>query len=467
MRLAFKMHTATNSARQRFRIGVSGWVDEGVIVEDHATYLIANVRVSGADSHLQQILARAYVDPIRPRCLCVPNGVEMYIAKYGHFMLKRMPGTGKDHAAACESYEPDPQASGLGFHLGETVLAKGPDQLEVRAAFALDRFDGRPIERGEPSEETSVSANRRALSILGLLHLVWDQAEFNRWTPAMTGKRHQGVIRKYLLEAAEKIELKGMRLSERLFVPEQFKAEDVNAIKSRREQAFAVMTMEGPSTKHRLMMLIGEIKSIEKITLGYKLLIKHMPDCPLMLDAKSGGKILKKFEPLFSLRDMHEGVRLVAVLTIAMKGFADYRVDTMSIAMTTDTWIPIEDSFEKALADALVAARRRFIKPLRFDAPSSVTFPNFLLMDAALEPVSLNIVVPTANKTAQKAKHDLITGSPPGSWVWRVEESPQLPALPPKLASADAASDRKGARIGTTPAKTTARNPVAPPPQSP
>ena len=56
----------------------------------------------------------------------------------------------------------------------------------------------------------------------------------------MTGKRHQGVIRKYLLEASEKIVIKGMRLSERLFVPEPFKSEDTEAIKSRREQEWSV-----------------------------------------------------------------------------------------------------------------------------------------------------------------------------------------------------------------------------------
>jgi hypothetical protein len=414
---------------------------------DESRYLIGNMQVSSTDPRLQEILARAYDDPIRPRCLCVAKGVEMYIAKYGLYMLKRMPGTGKDHAAACDSFEPDLDSSGLGYHLGETVLAKDHDQLEVRADFALDRFEGRAIERGEPSEATSVSSKRRALSILGLLHLVWDKAQFNRWTPAMRGKRHQGVIRKYLLEAAEKIVLKGMRLSERLFVPEPFKSEDADAIKHRREQAFSVMTLEEPSTKHKLMMVIGEIKSIEKITLGYKLVIKHMPDCPLMLDAKSGGKILHQFEHLFALRDMQEGIRLIAVLTVTMKGFADYRVDTMSIAMTADTWIPIENSFEKALADALVMAGRKFIKPLSFDAPSSVAFPNFLLLDAASEPIPLNIALPTANKTALKAKEDLISVSPPGSWVWRIETSPQLPALPPLQSSASDGQDGgQGAR---------------------
>ena len=432
---------------------------------DNSLFLISSMQVSGSDPRLQQILARAYDDPNRPRCLCVPGGVGMYIAKYGLFMLKRMPGTGKEHAAACDSYEPDPDSSGLGYHLGETVLAKDHDQFEVRADFALDRFEGRAIERGEPNEATSVSSKRRALSILGLLHLVWDKAEFNRWTPAMSGKRHQGVIRKYLLEAAEKIVLKGMRLSERLFVPEPFKSEEADAIKSRREQAFSVMTLEGPSTKHKLMMVIGEVKSIEKITLGYKLVIKHMPDCPLMLDAKSGGKILHQFEHLFALRDMQEGVRLIAVLTVTMKGFADYRVDTMSIAMTTDTWIPVENSFEKALAEALIKAGRRFIKPLSFDAPSSVAFPNFLLQDAAREPLPMNIVLPTANKTAQKAKEDLIAASPTGSWIWRIEESPQLPTLPPKQSSATSADEPSEVVRGKPPANNTTRTDVKVPPK--
>jgi hypothetical protein len=75
---------------------------------DKSYFLIGDNRVCGSDPRLQEILARAYSASMRPRCLCMPNGVEMYIAKYGLYVLKRMPGTGKDHAAACESYEPDP-----------------------------------------------------------------------------------------------------------------------------------------------------------------------------------------------------------------------------------------------------------------------------------------------------------------------------------------------------------------------
>ena len=38
----------------------------------------------------------------------------------------------------------------------------------------------------------------------------------------MEGKRNQGVVHKYLLEAAEDILIKGVPLAQRLYVPEAF-----------------------------------------------------------------------------------------------------------------------------------------------------------------------------------------------------------------------------------------------------
>ena len=47
------------------------------------------------------------------------------------------------------------------------------------------------------------------------MHFLFERAG-NRWTPAMAGRRHQGVIRKYLLEAAEEVEVAGGSLADRL-----------------------------------------------------------------------------------------------------------------------------------------------------------------------------------------------------------------------------------------------------------
>jgi hypothetical protein len=61
------------------------------------------------DAQLQQALARGHDTPERPRCLCVPAGVEMYVARHRQFLVKRMPDTGSHHHASCPSYEPESQ----------------------------------------------------------------------------------------------------------------------------------------------------------------------------------------------------------------------------------------------------------------------------------------------------------------------------------------------------------------------
>ena len=65
-------------------------------------------RVIGADDvQLQDALARVYQSPARPRCLCVPGGVEMYVARHRQYVIKRMPDTGDRHHPGCPSFDPD------------------------------------------------------------------------------------------------------------------------------------------------------------------------------------------------------------------------------------------------------------------------------------------------------------------------------------------------------------------------
>ena len=90
-------------------------------------------RVIGADDpQLQEALAHVYETPERPRCLCVPGGVEMYVALHRQFLVKRMPDSGSAHHPGCPSYEPEVQQSGLGELVGEAVLESEPGRVELR-----------------------------------------------------------------------------------------------------------------------------------------------------------------------------------------------------------------------------------------------------------------------------------------------------------------------------------------------
>ena len=56
----------------------------------------------------------------------------------------------------------------------------------------------------DASDAGGVRTDGSKPSLRALLHNLWDQAEFNRWRPGIACKRNRAVIRKFLLEAAER-----------------------------------------------------------------------------------------------------------------------------------------------------------------------------------------------------------------------------------------------------------------------
>jgi Protein of unknown function (DUF1173) len=397
---------------------------------DQQRYLIHNKVLLASDPKLQEALASVHETPTRPKCLCVKNGVEMYVSKFRQFVVKRMPETGSKHHVSCPSYEPPVSESGLGYVIGEAVIEKAPDLIEVRLDFPLTRYDVRAAERGEPCESGSVSGSRKRLGIRGLLHLLWDRAQFNRWHPRMENKRSWWVVRKHLIEAAAETEVQGKKLSERLFIPEPFKADAAEQIAKRRQEALAVISPLAGDSKHRLMLAIGELKEFQEVRFGHKLVLKHLPDCPFWLNTDLAGKIRRHFESAFQALQTQVPVHLIVGCTIRATEQNNYQVDTATIMMTTINWIPIDNLFEKTVADALTREGRRFRKQLRYDSPATAAFPNFLLLDMGDRPLALDIVVPTADRREREAKEKAILSRPPGSLVWRTDASLSLPQFP-------------------------------------
>lgn len=155
---------------------------------------------------LAERLAEAFARREHPLCLCCPDGVPMYVARTGRrHILKRMPGSGPRHDPDCDSYEPPHGLSGLGNVGGEAIVENVEDGVTLlRLDFSLSKLAGRAAPAAsEASDAGAVKTDGSRLSLKALLHYLWDQAEFNRWRPAMAGKRNWAVVRKFLLEAAE------------------------------------------------------------------------------------------------------------------------------------------------------------------------------------------------------------------------------------------------------------------------
>ena len=395
---------------------------------DSQRFAIKGRVIDADDRQLQDALGHVYDTPERPRCLCVPGGVEMYVARHRQFVIKRMPDSGSTHHPGCPSYEPEVQQSGLGELVGDAVLEREPGRIELRVDFPWMRLIGRGVPRGEAQEVAEVSVPGRRMSLRALMHFLFERAGFNRWRPAMAGKRNQGVLRKYLLEAAEEIMVKGVPLAERLYVPEPFNESAKAEAAQRRREKLAVLRPRDGQTP--LALVIGEFKASEATTQGRRVWIRHMPDAPLLIAGRSWERIERVFASLFEARDADTGhpVRLVMAALIRARREYTYEIDAASLMLASEHWIPIDGVHELPLIDALVAQRRRFFKPLRYAARSTAAFPNAVLLDAGPAPVPLHVVSAFMDPKDWVAKERAIAASRQDGWEWWTDQP--MPAFP-------------------------------------
>ncbi len=396
-------------------------------------FIIRNCSYSVTDPQLQTALAAIYESPERPRCMCVKGGVEMYVARHRLFMIKRMPGTGARHNPICPSFEPELHQSGLGELMGESVIERTPGCIELRVDFPFERMPGRAIPRSEPQEPAEVCAPQQRLSLRAVMHFLFEHAGMNRWTPAMAGKRNQGVLHKYLCEAADDVMTKGFRLSERLYVPEPFSEADKSQISERRRAKLAVLQASEDDMHFKMALVLGEFKGSEATASGRKVWIKHMPDAPLLVASRTWERIERVYGGLFDARDADTACkpRVIIGALIYAKREHTYQIDSASFMLTTNHWIPIEGVYELGLIHALIEQKRRFVKPLRYDARTAAVFPSVLLLDAGEKPLAMHVVSGFMDAKERGLKERALKANEQAEWVWYTDKL--MPALPAVL----------------------------------
>lgn len=397
-------------------------------------YFIKGRTYAAGGAGLQEALARVYGSSERPRCMCVPGGVEMYLAKHAEYVVKRMPDTGSQHHPTCTSFEPEPGTSGLGELLGEAIIEHAPDQVEVRTDFPISRMPGKSMPRGlTVADPAEVHAPRKRMSLRALLHYLYERAGFNRWYPAMEGRRNQGVLHKYLSQAARGVLLKGATLGERLYVPEPFRAECKDEIGERRRKKLALLLSPEDAVQFKMAIFVGEYHGSEATNFGRRIIVKHMPDVPLHIESKAWERVERGYGAILQARDadVARKPRVMMVALIYAKREHVYQVDTLSMMLTTDQWIPLDGLHELPLIEALQCDQRAFMKPLKYDARTAAAFPNVLLLDCSGSPVPLHVITPFAEAKEMALKRRAILANGAINWVWHTDKD--MPALPPRV----------------------------------
>jgi hypothetical protein len=185
-----------------------------------------------------------------------------------------------------------------------------------------------------------------------------------------------------------------------------------------------------------LVVVLGEFKACDDTALGRRIWIRHMPDAPLLASNRLWERTERVFGPLFEARDADTGVgvRLMMAALIRARREQTYEIESLTLMLTSEHWIPVEGVHELPLIQALVAQQRRFLKPLRYDARSASEFANALLLDTGPAAVPLHLLSPFMIPTARLAKDRAIAATGPAAWVWRTEDA--MPPLPTPLTPA-------------------------------
>ena len=396
-----------------------------------SSYRIGTERFTGESPELQRALEACRPSKQRPLCLCCEPGVPMYIAPIaGHLIVKRMPNSGGDHAPACDSYEPPAELSGLGQVMG-TAIHEDPDAglTALKLDFSLTKTAGRSAPVPSGNETDSVKTDGQKLSLRGALHYLWDEAGFNRWSPAMQGRRTWAAIRKYLLQASEGKVTKGASLTDSLYIPESFQAERKADIAERRIAQMGKATPQGSKGARRLMIVIGEIKEIASAHFGRKVFFKHLPDCPFMVNQDLYDRLTRRFEIELGLWDALEDIHLVAIGTFGMNAAGMAAIEEISLMTVTANWIPFETQYDKQLIDAMTQAQRRFMKGLRYNLSTQLPLACLVASDTRPTPTAMYILPPVASQEHHSALDALIAESKLVHWLWKPALG-QMPALP-------------------------------------
>jgi hypothetical protein len=405
-------------------------------VEDPAQGITAPAAVYEIAGRRFEIGARGFADAIadahaahqRPRCLCLAEGIEMYVARLGEgYIVKRMPETGSHHAPTCPSYEPPAEFSGLGQVLGSAITEDpATGETTLKLDFPLAKMPGRSQLPPADGDSDSVTSDGAKLSLRGLLHYLWDQAELTRWHPGFAGKRIWATVRRHLLQAAEHVLARGDALRARLYVPEPFSIAEREAINARR-QAQWQHAVAVPGKAQHLMLLIGEVKEIVPARYGFKAVVKHMPDQAFAIDEQLYRRLGLRFEPELALWGASDDIHMVMIATFGVGRAGVPAIQELCLMSATRQWLPVADGFEKQLLDRLVCENRSFVKGLHYNLGRGDRIASAALTDCEGS-VPLLFIVP-AGLDEDSPGHAPGTPRDARVWQWRSSGEP-MPPLP-------------------------------------
>jgi Protein of unknown function (DUF1173) len=366
-----------------------------------------------------------------PVCRCRMPGSPLYIAQRqrSRFYLARLPNTGPQHAPSCPSYEPEPSLCGWGIYSARALEDRGDGRLQLKLSTPLSiRGTGgtaRDTPAGHPAEER---LQRDSIGLRGLLHLIWERGELNRWRKTADKPRYAQVYHT-ILDTAESLSVRHETLTRYLFVPEPFERSTSLEIEARRQRALKERS-ESPAGAPMRVLVIGQLRSIVQLedeVCGIGL--AHLPreflvrvPVPLLTKLYHETEFAWVDWPTLSYE-----FKLIVFFAMQRSRHGHWRSEDLIGMVTTQEYLPVLSIEEALLIQRLIGQGRGFYKPLPYDG-AAPRLPNLLLTDCGDAPVPLEIIANNeSDAAARQARIAQYRETHRPFWVWDCAEH----ALPP------------------------------------
>ncbi|EMB2823908.1 TPA: DUF1173 family protein [Pseudomonas aeruginosa] len=382
------------------------------------------------------VLERAY--GTHAICQCPSSGSRKLSIKRREdsdgFHLARFAGTGHEHSNDCRYYAPAPERSGMqGYAVG--VVEEGEDgSIRVRLARGIRVQAPRSEESDGASVTRSPGKSKPAMTLLGLLHLLWSESRLSTWYPAMEGKRNSGIVNYALLQAAERVAASRMKLNEVLLLAAQRDSKGAARNQAITKSAITRdlrLVAISPLARYNPERHSGDISRLP-LSGPFGMPMLNLP--PAVWATAS-----RKFEREISA--WRRGSRVIAIAQVTpRKGESLSQADVVELALmqVSERWIPVDSDYEGVIEAMLHAAGRSFDKPLRYDADGSEVFPDFWLLDTGkdypLEVFGMNTPSYLERKAVKTAWYNREYGGE-GWWSWDAAADPKgknIPPFPPR-----------------------------------
>ena len=393
------------------------------------TVIIAGARHDPASEAGQEALVRAQAARTPVYCACSSLEPAMYIARItDRLIVKRMPGTGFEHAPECGSFEAPEHLSGLS-ELQGSAIQEDPEQdmTLLKLDFALSKRAARGAmpEMGAGTATEAVG-NPKKLGLTGLLHYLWQEADLTKWVPAMEGKRWWAVVASSLRRAAHGKSAKGFALSEALLIPEAFKLERKEEITARRSHKLESIANRGGKGA-ALGLLIAEYKSHAPTRLGARFVFKHMSDLSFFADADLTARFERVFKGQLELADMVQGSKVIVMASFEQSKAGYPVLQQIAMMLVDQNWLPFEHTRELVLIERAVEQKRRFVRQLRYNLKPDAVISTLVLNDLSA-PVACFVTPPSASGDVITQTQTMVAETDYATWLWGQE--PMMPALP-------------------------------------